>query len=520
MSVQSMQALGSRSFKTVNPPVFFGSLLVVTLFVVATLTNLHASEAAFAAIKKGITHNFGWFFILSVQAFLLFSLYLALSRFAHIRLGGSQARPDYGFAAWFAMLFSAGMGIGLVFWSVAEPVYHFASPPRIEGHSIEAAKRAMELSFLHWGLHAWGVYALVGLTLAYFSYNRGLPLTIRSAFQPLLGDRIQGPLGHLIDIVAVVATLFGVATSLGLGVSQVAAGLGGLLGFVPDTAAHLWLVAGITALATLSVALGLDKGIKWLSQINLWAALGLLLFVIALGPTLFILSGVVQNTGDYLQNLLSLGSWTETYRPDSTWQSDWTVFYWAWWISWSPFVGLFIARISRGRTVREFVLGVLLVPTLLTFLWITAFGGAALYEELFGAGGIEAAVQADVSMAFFALLAHYPLSSISSVLAMPLVVVFFVTSADSGALVIDTITAGGRLDSPVGQRVFWSSCAGGVAAVLLLGGGLSALQTAAISTGLPFAAILWLMLFSLNKALREDLPLPSAPLAGGSSKSA
>jgi len=486
--------------------VFGISAALIFLFVALTLLNLNAAEAVFTTVKNGITHTFGWLLILCVQGFLLFTVYLAISRFGHIRIGGIGAQPDYTRPAWFAMLFSAGMGIGLMFWSVAEPVTHFQNAPGVSGINLDSAARAMDLTFLHWGFHAWGIYAMVGLALAYFSYNKGLPLTIRSAFHPLLGKRIDGPFGNLIDIAAVVATLFGVATSLGFGVSQINAGLNYLFGISISSTVQLVLIAFITTVATGSVVSGLDRGIKFLSQLNLFAALLLIAFLLFLGPTLFLLKSVVQDTGHYLQNLLTLGTWAEAYSRDDSWQGNWTVFYWSWWIAWSPFVGMFIARISYGRTVREFVLGVLVVPSALTFIWISTLGGSALYEVLFVDNSIAEAVNANLSTALFELLARFPLTEVTSLLAIFLVFVFFVTSSDSGSLVIDIITSGGNLDPPVVQRVFWAVTEGVVAAVLMLGGGLTALQTASITTGLPFAIILILMAWGLLKAFREEMP--------------
>ena len=491
-----------------HPTVFGLSASLIVVFVGLTLANLDAAEAVFQAIRTWVTDYFGWLFILLVQFFLLFSLYLAISRFGHIRLGGADAKPDFSRGSWFAMLFSAGMGIGLMFWSVAEPVMHFESPPLPAATPGAAAQRALDTTFLHWGLHAWGIYALVGLALAYYSFNRGLPLTVRSAFYPFFGERIYGPLGDVIDILAVVATLFGVATSLGFGVSQINAGLAVLMGTPVSVPVQLGLITFITMVATLSVVSGLDKGIKRLSQLNLLLALALMLFVLLAGPTLFLLKAFVQQTGHYLQNLLTLGSWTETYQADADWQASWTIFYWAWWIAWSPFVGMFIARISRGRTVREFILGVLLVPASLTFLWVTVFGGSALYQAMFEQTGIVAAVNADVSTAIYHLLDNYPISKITSGVAVILVFVFFVTSSDSGSLVIDIITAGGRTDPPVSQRIFWAVSEGVVAAVLLLGGGLGALQTASVTTGLPFAIIVCLLAVGLQRAFAREMPPP------------
>jgi choline/glycine/proline betaine transport protein len=496
---------GKGRFK-IHPWVFGSSVGLIILVVVVTLTNLDVAEATFNQIRDAITETTGWFLILCVQAFLLFCIVIAASRFGHIRLGGPGARPVFTTTAWFSMLFSAGMGIGLMFWSVAEPLMHLQNPPGAPGMTTEGAVRAMDLTFLHWGFHAWGIYALVGLALAYFTFNRGLPLTIRSAFYPLLGERIYGPIGNLIDILAVIATLFGVATSLGFGVAQINAGLNYVFDVTISSNVQVVLIAFITAVATLSVVSGLDRGIKRLSQVNLGAALVLMIFLLIAGPTLFLLKGLVQDSGHYLQNLLTLGSWTEAYGQDANWQGSWTVFYWSWWIAWSPFVGMFIARISRGRTVREFVLGVLIVPTILTFVWIATFGGSAIYETLFVDTRIVDAANANVATALFELLAGYPLANVSALIAIFLVFIFFVTSSDSGSLVIDIITSGGELDPPVAQRVFWAVTEGVVAAVLTIGGGLTALQTASITTGLPFAVVLVLMAFCLLKAFREEMP--------------
>ena len=495
----------------VHPTVFGLSAFLIISVVFLTLLNIRTAEAVFTGMKAWITVNFGWMLILLVQGFLLYCVYLAISRFGSIRIGGAEARPDYSRPTWFAMLFSAGMGIGLLFYGVAEPVIHFENPPGIEGGSAEAATQAMDLTFLHWGFHAWSIYALVGLSLAYFSYNRHLPLTIRSAFFPLIGRRIFGPAGTLIDVLAVVATLFGVATSLGFGVVQINAGLAFLFDAPVSSEVQILLIMGITLVATASVVSGLDRGIRRLSEMNLVLAVLLLTFLLIGGPTLFLLKSWVQNTGHYLQNLLSLGSWTAAYRMDSEWQGNWTLFYWTWWIAWSPFVGMFIARISRGRTVREFLVGVLMVPALLSFLWFSVFGGSAIHAELFGGVPLGAAVSENISTALFRLLELYPLSAVTTGLSILLVFVFFITSSDSGSLVIDIITAGGNLNPPIAQRVFWAVTEGVVAAVLLAGGGLLALQTAAITTGLPFAIVLTVMCWGLYRAFRREMPPPDSP---------
>lgn len=490
----------------IHPTVFGVSFLLIIGFVFITLFQLDSAESFFTTIKLWITRQFGWLLILIVQGFLLFCVYLIMSRFSIIRIGGADAKPDFSRLSWFAMLFSAGMGIGLLFYGVAEPVLHFLNPPGIPAETGTAAMRAMDITFLHWGFHAWAIYALVGLSLSYFAYNRGLPLTIRSAFYPLLGERIHGWMGTAIDVMAVIATLFGVATSLGLGVTQINAGLNFLFGVPVTSETQILLIMGITMLATASVVSGLNNGIRRLSELNIIAAVILLLFLLTLGPTLFLLKSFVQNTGHYLQNLIMLGSWTATYKTDSDWQSNWTLFYWTWWVAWSPFVGMFIARISRGRTIREFLMGVLLVPPLLTFFWFSIFGGSAIFIELQGFSSIAVAVNDNISTALFKLLELYPLASITSFLAIVLVFVFFITSSDSGSLVIDIITSGGCPDPPVAQRIFWALTEGIVAAVLLAGGGLLALQTAVISTGLPFALIIVLMCVGLYRALNEEMP--------------
>jgi choline/glycine/proline betaine transport protein len=404
------------------------------------------------------------------------------------------------------MLFSAGMGIGLLFYGVAEPLFHYANPPHagILPRTGQSAQDAMGIAYLHWGLHPWAIYAVVGLSLAFFTFNRGLPLSIASAFYPVLGERIYGSIGILVDILATVATLFGVATSLGLGVKQVNAGLNYLFGMAISPEVQVVLIALITVIATASVVSGLDKGIKRLSQLNLTLAGLLAGFVLVVGPTLFILKAFGENLGYYLNYFGLLAFWNETYTATS-WQKSWTVFYWGWWIAWSPFVGMFIARISYGRTIREFILGVLLAPTLVTFLWLTVFGDAALHLEMFGEIALVEAVQANVSTSLFAFLEAFPGALFASALALVVVIVFFVTSSDSGSLVIDIITAGGNTDPPVAQRLFWAILEGVVAAVLLLGGGLVALQTAAITAGFPLAILLLVMLYTLVKGLQAHV---------------
>ncbi len=490
----------------IHPTVFWASFGLILFFVVYTLLNLSQIESTFNLIKNTLTSATGWFFVLTVNATLVFSLYLLFSRFGHIRLGGAKAKPEFSYWGWFAMLFSAGMGIGLLFYSVAEPIYHFNNPPIGPAETTGAAKVAMRFTFFHWGFHTWSIYAIVALGLAFFAYNKKLPLTIRSVFYPLLGERIHGPIGNLIDILAAISTLFGLATSLGLGVQQVNSGLNYLFDLPFNVNTQIILIAVITLIATISVVLGVDKGIRRLSELNLVFAGILLFFVLLIGPTFFLMDAFLENMGLYLTNMVSMGLWSEAYSQ-TTWQHDWTIFYWAWWISWAPFVGMFIARVSKGRTIREFMLGVLFVPTSLTFVWLTVFGNSALYVELFGQGGIVEAVQENIAVALFVMLENFPLAEISSFLGIIVVVIFFVTSSDSASLVIDIITAGGHPNPPTVQRVFWATMEGVVAAVLLLGGGLKALQTATITTGLPFAMVILLMMLGLKKGLSKEFHL-------------
>lgn len=488
----------------VHGPVFFTSASLILLSIVLTLLYRDSASELFSVIQTQVSTKTGWFFILSVNVFLVFVVYLAFSKFGRIRLGGDEAKPEFSTLAWFSMLFSAGMGIGLLFWSIAEPVTHYLVPPLAAASDVQAAQQAMNVTMLHWGFHAWAIYALVGLSLAFFTYSRGLPLTIRSVFYPFFGNRIYSWVGDVIDIFAVLATVFGLATSLGFGVQQVASGLSFVLGIDNGLVTQVSLIAGITLVATVSVVSGIQKGVKFLSEMNMRIAVGLLLIIIILGPTVFILNSFIQNTGSYVSHLLTWSTWGESYAQGQ-WQNSWTVFYWGWWIAWSPFVGTFIARISKGRTIRQFILGVLIVPTIVTCLWISAFGSVSILEVMNGNTAIADAVQNDVSTALFVFLETIPFTEAISVLAIVLVTSFFITSSDSGSLVVDSLTSGGKISAPVGQRVFWATTEGAVAAVLLIGGGLQALQTATILTGLPFAFLLLTMCYSLHKGLSQDL---------------
>jgi len=493
---------GSRRMQ-VNPPVFFISAGLILAFALFGALFPQRAGNLFDTLQAGIVRDFGWFYILAVALFLIFVLFLMMSRYGDVKLGPDESEPEYSYISWFAMLFSAGMGIGLLFFGVAEPVQHYASPPVGEGRTVESAREAMVLTFFHWGVHAWAIYIVVGLALAYFAFRRGLPLTLRSSLFPLIGKRIHGPIGHAIDIFAVLGTMFGVATSLGFGVLQVNAGFSHLFGLPVSPTIQIVLIAVITGMATLSVFMGLDKGVKRLSELNIILAIGLLIFVLAVGSTVFLLQAFVQNIGAYLGAVVQRTFRMYAYEPNA-WLGDWTLFYWGWWISWSPFVGMFIARISRGRTIREFITGVLLVPVLFTFLWMTVFGNTAIALDLGGAAPIVQTVADNLPVALFEVLEQLPFSVIASGLATLLVITFFVTSADSGALVIDMITSGAAPHPPVWQRIFWAVCAGVVAAVLLLAGGLQALQTAALASALPFAIIMLFICYGLLRALQTE----------------
>ena len=496
----------SKKYFDIHPVVFPVASGLIVFFVVMASIFTEAVGEITSAVQDFIVTYFGWFYILVVALFLLFVIYLAFSRYAKVKLGKDDDEPEYSFPTWFAMLFSAGMGIGLLFYGVAEPVMHFSSPPfgLNPENQVAVAKQAMNVTFFHWGLHAWAIYIVIALALAYFAYRHDLPLTIRSTLYPLLGDKINGRIGDFVEVAAIFGTLFGVATSLGLGVKQVNSGLDYLNILEISTQNQLLLIGLITAAATVSVVTGVDGGIRRLSETNLFFGLLLLLFVFFTGPTLFLLSSWVESVGYYFQTLIS-STFRTTPFEGVAWQKGWTMFYWGWWISWSPFVGMFIARISRGRTIGEFIAGVLLVPTMLTFLWFVVFGNTALWIEMYGGGGMTEAVSENVSTALFVMLDKLPFSGVSSFLATLIVALFFITSSDSGSLVIDILSSGGNPDPPTAQRVFWSVTEGTVAAILLLLGGLSALQTAAIATALPFAFVMIFICISLYLGLRADM---------------
>jgi betaine/carnitine transporter, BCCT family len=502
----------------IHNPVFVVSGLAIVAFVFYTLALPEQADTVFSWLFAFVTQRFDWFFLLAGNIFVLFCLFLIVTPLGSVRLGGSAARPDFSYTGWFSMLFAAGMGIGLVFFGVSEPLTHFSSAMNgitleegartdwsplggAQGDMAEATRLGMAATIFHWGLHPWAMYAVVGLALALFSFNKGLPLTIRSAFYPILGERIWGWWGHAIDILAVFATMFGLATSLGFGATQANAGLNLLFGLPVNATSEVLLITGITMIALYSVLRGLEGGVKVLSEINMLLAAALLLFVLAAGPTLAIVTGFFSNMGAYLQHLPALSN--PFGREDTNFVQGWTAFYWAWWISWSPFVGMFIARVSRGRTVREFVTCVLLIPSVVCVLWMTVFGGTAIHQVV--QDGFTGAQDAVLELRLFAMLGELPLAAITSFLGVVLVIVFFVTSSDSGSLVIDTVTAGGKIDSPSPQRVFWCTFEGAVAVVLLLSaGGLASLQSMVISTGLPFTLVLLAMCVTVTMGLVRE----------------
>ena len=490
-------------FPRVNRPVFIASALLIVGFIVFGSLFGELAGEVFSQLQSFITHRFRWLFIILMNVTVVFSLYIALSRYGDIRLGHQTEHPEYSLLSWFGMLFSAGIGIGLLYWGTAEPLYHFMSPPMGQAETVEAAKQAMSISFLHWGIHAWALYCVVALSLAYFHYRRGLPLSIRSVLYPLIGQKIYGKWGHVVDTLAVFGTMFGVVTSLGLGAMQINAGFSNVFGIPNKVPVQVCWVAIITAMATLSVMMGLDKGIKRLSDINIVLTVLLLGFMLFFGPTQFIIDSFIENIGNYVSQLIPLGFWSEAYS-NTDWQANWTIFYWAWWVSWSPFVGIFVARIFRGGTIREFIFGVLFIPMLLLFFWFTTFGGSAVHMELMGNYGLIEAVKADYGSAIFKLIEYYPLTKPLTLVIVVMIMLWFVTSSDSASFVIDMLTAGGDTNPPKIQRLFWALSQGVIAAVLLVAGGLSALQAVAIIAGFPFAIVVFVMMYCLWRGLTRD----------------
>jgi choline/glycine/proline betaine transport protein len=502
---------GEGLFTGVNPVMAVGSTVLVIAFVLFTVMVPETAGSLYNSAKGFIANNLSWYYIGLVSFFLFLAFAMTMSRYGNIRLGKDGEKPEYSFFSWFSMLFGAGIGIGILFWSIAEPIYHFQSNPFIaEGqeNSAEAAQIAMRISIFHWGLHGWALFALSGLGLAYFHYRKGLPLSVRSGLYPIFGDKIYGPIGHAADLLAVFGTVFGIATSLGLGAQQMNTGLNYLFGFEVSITNKIIIIAVISVLATMSVLSGVNKGIKLLSEFNMHLTMVMLVFFLIFGPTVYILGSFATNLGDYLTNAIPLGFWVET-DPGNSWQGGWTIFYWGWWIAWAPFVGIFIARISRGRTVKEFLLGVLLAPTLLSTFWITTFGNTAMFLELFGAGGVTEAVNADITSALYTTIELMDLGSTLTILGAAmctvLLVTYFVTSADSATLVICTILSMGDENPANRYRIFWGLSIGAVSAVLLFAGGLRALQTASIVAALPYSFVLILTTWGLLKSLHLEV---------------
>lgn len=499
-----MPSKPSSQFSNVNPNVFLSTVIIIAIFIAIVIIAPSSFEFLTQQLKQWITDSFSWFYVLSVAVFLILLIYIACSASGKIKLGPDHSQPEYSNGSWFAMLFTAGMGIGLMFFGVAEPVMHYVSPPSGDPETVASAQQALRITFFHWGLHAWAIYAVVGLALAYFAYRHNLPLKTRSALYPIIGKKIYGPWGDSIDTFATIGTVFGVATSLGFGVTQINSGLHYLFGVEQSSQVQVGLIVFVSILASMSVFLGLDKGVKRLSELNLVLALVLLAFVFIAGPSIYLLQTTIQNMGSYMSNLFGMTFNLYAYQPNG-WIGGWTIMYWAWWISWSPFVGMFIARVSRGRTIREFIVGVLLIPTGFTIIWMGFLGNAALFNIMQEHNvSLIHAVQSDSSVALFEFLNHLPFSGVMSLLATVLVMLFFVTSADSGALVTDYLTAKTE-NSPTWQRLFWAVLMAALAIILLLVGGLSALQSSIIMSALPFTFIMLLMSWGLLKALKLDV---------------
>ncbi|WP_174613113.1 glycine betaine uptake BCCT transporter [Virgibacillus ihumii] len=490
--------------------VFWISAIVAILFVIwgiipkSVLPNANLNNVT-SIIQAFIVNKFGWFYLLSATTFVVFSIYLIFSKYGKIRLGKPGERPEYSYITWFAMLFSAGMGIGLVFWGAAEPLSHYYTPPYGDPGTGEAAKTAMQFSFFHWGLHPWAVYATLALALAYFKFRRQSQGLVSSILEPLFGDRIKGAWGTVVDFIVVFATIFGVATSLGFGAIQISGGFSFALG-VPNTfTVQLIIIAIVTVLYMISAMTGLNRGIKYLSNANIILAISLMLFLLIAGPTNFIMNLFTTTFGSYIQNLPSMSFRMTPFNPENTWIKDWTIFYWAWWIAWAPFVGTFIARVSRGRTIREFVSGVLLVPTIFGAIWFSVFGGSAINLEHFQDVNIMQYVnEIGTEAALFAVLEQFPLGTAMSLIAILLISTFFITSADSATFVLGMQTTGGSLYPPNQVKFVWGIIQSAAATVLLWQGGLQALQTASIIAALPFAVIMLLIVVSLMKAFRQE----------------
>ncbi|UYM14881.1 BCCT family transporter [Endozoicomonas euniceicola] len=487
---------------SLNKPVFFISSMLIASLLSLAASFPDAMSALFTLLVAMISKYLGWFYALTVTVNLGFASFFCFSRFGSIKLGREDSKPEFSFSAWLAMLFAAGMGTGLMFFGVAEPVIHFASPPVGDSGSLASARQAMQITFLHWGFHAWAIYAVIGLSIAYFSYRHEQPLTFRSCLYPLIGDRVFGRAGHCIDIFAIVGTVFGVATALAIGVLQISSGLQYLFNWQPAALTHSLLIFVITGLATLSAVSGLDKGVVILSRLNLALATALLLLIMALGPTTELLNLFIQNTGLYLSGIIEQSFNLYAYQNRNDWLSDWTLFYWSYWLSWSPFVGMFIARISKGRSVREMIFGTIVVPSALTFMWFTVFGNTSISAVMGNTdSSLATVVEHHESQALFAFLELFPGFQFLSALSVLIVAIFFITSADSCAIVMSILSSNGEESPASWQRVFWSTLSGIAAALLLLVGGLKALEAVTIASALPLSLIMLLTGYGLLRVL-------------------
>lgn len=502
-----------------NPTVFFGSSILIVFFALWTMIFTAAAEDAINTVLGWVSNTFNWYYFLTVVAYLAFVIIIAASRFGNIRLGPDHSKPEFNIVSWAAMLFAAGIGIDLLFFCIAEPVSQFLAPPQGEGGTVEAARHAMELTFLHWGVSGWGIYTLVGMSLAYFSYRHQLPLTIRSALYPIFGRGIYGPIGHVVDIAAVLGTVFGIATSLGIGVIQLNYGLSTLFDLPENTWVQAVLVLLIVIFATLSAVSGVEKGIRRLSEFNMLLAAGLVIFVLIAGPTLFLLNALVMNMGDYITGFVSMSFNTYAFDQPTDWLNAWTIFFWAWWIAWGPFVGLFLARISRGRTIRQFTLGTLVLPMTFMMVWMSIMGNSAIDMVMSGAESFGEEAMNNPASSIYMFMDSLPWAGVTTVVVSILAIVFFVTSGDSGALVLSNFTSiltDVNHDAPVWMRVLWAAIIGLLTLALLMAGGLNALQSTVVIMGLPFSVVLFFIMVGLYRALKTESlksnrPRPAPP---------
>jgi len=490
----------------IDRPIFSISAIIMVFFVAWTLFQPKTAGASFSAVQKFITVNFGWSYAIGVTFFMFFAFYLAFSKYGNITLGKDGEKPEYSTGKWFAMLFAAGMGIGLVFWGVAEPMSFYTAPPYGEPSSIESAQIAMRYVFFHWGLHPWSVFAVVGLSMAYFQFRKGLPALVSSSLYPLIGEKgAKGWIGKIVDILAVFATIFGVATSLGLGAMQIATGLNYAYGLPTGLMTSIVIILVITVLFITSAVTGIDKGISFLSKTNMALIAIIVAFMLIVGPTRYILNGFSETLGSYLQNILQMSFWTDTFNTNPGWVGGWTIFYWAWWVAWGPFVGAFIARISKGRTIKEFILGVVIAPTLMSFVWLSVMGNSALFVDVVQNGGIAAEVAKDSSTAIFAMFQYFPFTGFITLVSTLIIAIFFITSADSATFVMAMFTSGGELNPKPGLKITWGLIVSAVAIALMIAGGLGALQTASIAAAFPFMIVMFAMCLSIIKAFKKEI---------------